>query len=468
MELIVYSNFSKKKNSTKQPTGGTTYDVKLKAPTSVLNPVFLLDGINLNANYCKWNNRYYFIDDIVFINNNMYELHCTVDVLASWKTVIGDSTQYVVRSSNEYDGFIMDTFYPATTETVYSFASHSPGLGWTNSLGSGYYVIGIQNTDNNASQHGAVSYYVMTPAEYNNFKNHMINFIWGSESTFDDTITKAIIKPEQYVVSAKWFPFSPPMGAEISNIRFGAWNLSGLSAHYLASDPVVRIAKTIDLPKHPQAAERGEYLNMAPYSYYKLFFPVFGSINLPSEDIANGSGVSISMYIDCITGLATILVYGSDSTTATRRTSLLEASVGIDITLSSTSSNLMNLGQSITGGVVGAALSLAGENVIGAVSSAITGIGNAINSIAPSSNNSGSPGNMSKLVASGDQIYIVCTFMKIVDEDNDGKGRPLCKEKVLNTIPGYIQCSDVHLDIAATPTEKDMINSYLISGFFYE
>ena len=46
MELILYKNFSKRINSTKQPSGGTSATVKLKAGTSVENPIFLIDGID--------------------------------------------------------------------------------------------------------------------------------------------------------------------------------------------------------------------------------------------------------------------------------------------------------------------------------------------------------------------------------------------------------------------------------------
>ena len=40
MNITYYTNFSKRINSTKQPTGGTTISCRLKAPCSVERPVF--------------------------------------------------------------------------------------------------------------------------------------------------------------------------------------------------------------------------------------------------------------------------------------------------------------------------------------------------------------------------------------------------------------------------------------------
>ena len=65
MVIEAYSGFTKKPNSTKQPSGsGTQLDVRLKENCSVLNPIFIVNGYNLSHNYIKWGSRYYFIDDI--------------------------------------------------------------------------------------------------------------------------------------------------------------------------------------------------------------------------------------------------------------------------------------------------------------------------------------------------------------------------------------------------------------------
>lgn len=84
MTATFWSNFSKRQNSTLQPsTAGTSYTVYLKDNVSVLSPVFLIDGIDLSVTYCRWNGRYYFVRDIILSNNNIYQVSCEIDALAT-------------------------------------------------------------------------------------------------------------------------------------------------------------------------------------------------------------------------------------------------------------------------------------------------------------------------------------------------------------------------------------------------
>lgn len=84
---------TKKRNSTKIPTADEmirTESVVLKENCSDYNPVFTL---NLSENifpynYVKWDEWYYFIDDVIRGRNNIFEVHCTQDVLATYKSYI--------------------------------------------------------------------------------------------------------------------------------------------------------------------------------------------------------------------------------------------------------------------------------------------------------------------------------------------------------------------------------------------
>ena len=63
---------------------------------------------------------------------------------------------------------------------------------------------------------------------------------------------------------------------------------------------------------------------------------------------------------------------------------------------------------------------------------------------------------------------LVAESYALVEEDNEHKGRPLCKLKKLNTLSGFIQCAEGDVQIPCTSTERDMISELLTSGFFYE
>ena len=56
----------------------------------------------------------------------------------------------------------------------------------------------------------------------------------------------------------------------------------------------------------------------------------------------------------------------------------------------------------------------------------------------------------------------------LVDEDNENRGRPLCKVRTINTLSGYILVTDADIEIAAMEAEQQEIRSYMEGGFFYE
>lgn len=114
-----FYKFSKRKNSTKQPTGaGTDFSVDLKSGTSLLRPTLLLSNSSYpDYNYCQFMGMYYFIRDIVSVRNDLWELYLIVDPLATAKANILASTQYVCYSSQQGNTWLPDTRIPLLKET---------------------------------------------------------------------------------------------------------------------------------------------------------------------------------------------------------------------------------------------------------------------------------------------------------------------------------------------------------------
>ena len=74
--------------------------------TSIARPVFKMHDavVYMTANYCYINElmRYYFIDDIELSNGYAY-LHCTCDVLSSYKDALRDQNVIIKRQEFEFD-----------------------------------------------------------------------------------------------------------------------------------------------------------------------------------------------------------------------------------------------------------------------------------------------------------------------------------------------------------------------------
>lgn len=108
--LVKFTKLAKRRNSTKQPTSFiSSYDVTLKAPTSLENPTILIKGFNPELNYCLFNNNYFFVTDVIAINNDIFEVTLEKDALATNKTAILNYVCFVERSASSYNPYINDS-----------------------------------------------------------------------------------------------------------------------------------------------------------------------------------------------------------------------------------------------------------------------------------------------------------------------------------------------------------------------
>ena len=468
LDVTLYE-FKKRENSTKRPDASVTqmtHEARLKAPTSLLHPVltfdFTLKGNPSYYNYAyisDFGNRYYYIRDWTVEDGHIWRAQLDVDPLASWKNSIGESTQYVLRSSAEYDGAITDTLYPAKNAVTTSRSTiDNP---FTLDLAQGSYVVGIVNNADGGI--GAAHYYILTQEVFNNLCAYLLgDASWTGITDISNDLTKALLNPMQYVVSCNWFPLTLPGSAGLSAIPVGWWSIPVEGAKI----PAVTTATAwgfLDIPKHPQAA-RGSYLNGAPYSKYQLFYPGIGSISIPTNQIAGASRLGTLLQIDIIANTASLRVLAGDTQTSRPITQVF-GQIGIPIQLSQMSTSFFqNLG-----GVVQSAgqfaASYASGNVVGMITGGLGAIGNALDADYPDVSISGTNGS---LIALKSNIILSGAFYNIADEDNADRGRPLCKPKELSTLPGYQLISHADISIAGTSEENRAIKNYLESGYFYE
>lgn len=93
---------------------GLSFDVVLKEGTSILRPVLLLVSTSqapltgYNYMYIAAFGRYYFIDDVKSVRNDMWEVSAHVDVLETYKTAILANTGVIKRQSNSYNLYLDD------------------------------------------------------------------------------------------------------------------------------------------------------------------------------------------------------------------------------------------------------------------------------------------------------------------------------------------------------------------------
>lgn len=109
----LYVNNSPVEKIGKNLTGGHTIsDVLLKRDTSILRPVLLVNSVQdiytFNYMYISEFGRYYFIDDIRSVHDNLWEISAHVDVLETYKTQILSNTAVLRRQANKYNLYLDD------------------------------------------------------------------------------------------------------------------------------------------------------------------------------------------------------------------------------------------------------------------------------------------------------------------------------------------------------------------------
>ena len=92
---------------------GNSYDCLLKADTSILKPTIIIhtdssDITGFNYMYISNFGRYYFIDDIVSKNNNIWEVSGHVDVLETYKEQIKSNTAVIKRQQSLFNTYLND------------------------------------------------------------------------------------------------------------------------------------------------------------------------------------------------------------------------------------------------------------------------------------------------------------------------------------------------------------------------
>lgn len=117
LTATLYNSASPVEKIGKALTQGGSYTCTLKDTTSVLNPVLILrtsDPVyNYNYLYIQEFGRYYFINDIRSVNNNVWEISAHVDVLETYKTAILANSAVIKRQASQYNLYLDDPDFHA-------------------------------------------------------------------------------------------------------------------------------------------------------------------------------------------------------------------------------------------------------------------------------------------------------------------------------------------------------------------
>lgn len=486
--IVRFYSFAKRENSTKQPTGtGAAFNCVLKENTSVVSPTILIDHADqaapsahlYNYAYIPDFGRYYFIGDQRAIRGLLWEYSLTCDILATYKADISASTLYLLRCSSQYDGNIVDNYYPV--KTSYTTDVKTVTTPWLHRgddnvvITDGCFVLGIVTAPGGYGPNfGSIKYVALDASNLTSLITYLMDAgnISNENITIDgmsDEAIKSIIDPLQFIKSCQWCPvlYSEVDATEDTGLNIWSWYASSVKYKPMRSNPPYYSwsVSFTQLAKHPQAASRGNYLNTAPYTKLYALIPPFGLIELDTT-IASASTTLIGRIIyDIISGQAILEIkYGSISGPTACR---IASQVGVPIQLTQVYNDYIHAAGGVVGGVLGAIGSALTGNIAGAITGGISAIGSAADAMRPVVSSMGGNGGFSDLHG---QARLYSIFYDVPAEDNAHVGRPLCANVAMSGVTGGSYCLAMDGDIAimGTAGEQQRLKTYLEGGFFYE
>lgn len=490
---VVFYTFSKKERSTATPSsGGTTYSCLADEPLDILSPVIRLSPASspVAFNYCRISDfsRWYFVSGWTFVDG-LWQASLRVDALASHKAAVGANSLYIYRSASSWDGDLVDTLYPETTDVRYQEASFTNPFGGS-SFDTTYgfnHVVGLIGKNSNCVQYRIFTWPQLTA---------MFNYLMSDAYYVDvlgvlgssDASAKVAVNPLQFIQSVRAYPFDLTSDNVVLETGFyvGLAYLdtmtcyrkvdanSGQETSNIQKSTSINVSQALN--GHPQQS-RGVWMN-AVHSQYILNCPPFGQIKLDPVLFANTSTLYLTMNCDLTTGLGNLLINyaqsGSDTAPSTPNSNptMITAPVGVDVPVNQVVQTGYGAHQAaeMLPGILTVAAGVAMENPVmvagGIASIATNAIGGATESRLPQTNKINSQGALINYRLSS---RLKAEYTMLTPDDLAGKGRPLCQVRQISSLSGFIIADPSELAISgAMLTELDELRTEISGGFFYE
>lgn len=456
MNVKLWNNFSKRRNSTKIPgTIGTLATCVLKEDTSIVNPTIRLNGhglFNQNYAYIQDFGRYYFVKDIRTVGPDT-EIDLVSDVLASFKSAITGSTQYVERAADTTLHRMPDGALPPTAAIE---------IKKTDILDMSSFL----DPDNSrlivtSSTKFGTKYYAMTEARWADICDDLFNNpSWGSNliNNMQDLVN--------CIVSVKRVPYIPD-------------GTSGVSFYVGQFDTQHSVTEVTSAPKVFNASETmlqfpsADHLNIhtffdcPPYSSAIINLPFVGVVPLDMSIVGWQQKIEVHAYLDERTG---DIVY-KINTNGNRLLATYAGNCASSVPFAAQTYNALGaLAGAVTmAGAVGAAVAGVPEAALAAT--ATSGL---LQMAGSRQLHTQINGILSSFLASmiDNKIWVEIITNVPTDWDVEGHkasiGIPYMKAATLSSLSGYVQCRNAHVQCAAFETEKNEIDTFLNTGLFIE
>jgi len=487
---------SKRRNSTLQfaLTGASEFACTLKAPTSLDRPTFLLSySTTFDFNLAFFDGKFYFVDNVVSVRDGQWEVSCVVDVLATYKTEILASSQFVTYSASEtINDWLADERLPVSLEANTALGAVDPQTDYDPFDATGFYALTV-NGKNGCTTYG-LSY-----TDIQSLLNALDNWYYGgvvhdillgskAGVSYQWTTTEQCLKSlseilsqssvvgnaysnaPQCILSCIWVPLDmTPYQDTNKEIYLGEY-ATGVHAWSIKADALFG-QWLVNIPWYSSDWRRVKNSTVA------LYLPFCGQVNLPVDLIAKEDKLLIGASISAVDGVINYYIEGySDLNLVGTYKTCCASSYAIGINQRSSLSEVVQTqisgAERMVNSVINSSLNPA-SIVAGGIGAVMEGLITSwqTDNIKLSTH----PTTIGSMGGSGMNFWTspVCyvTNNPLACSQADVKstiGVPVMEVKSLSTLSGYTQCLNAHIEAPAQAEELNALDTFLNTGFYIE
>lgn len=278
MITLTFGKMFKKPNSTKQTMEDEEeVSVSLKENVDIKAPIFLVNFDTSNYNYIKWEQedyptRYYWIDNTVYVHNALFEVHCSMDLAATYKALFQYGTRghcLYCTDKTYWDNYFDDMrFSPSNLDTYRNlgffnenylyetgniFGSHTslwdvtydPDTGAITAYGDGCYVMQTQSNL-------GMKTYLLSKAQFTTLLTNMANIFWAGVANLGKDLTKLIVNCSWMPINLSELLGEIPGYQTASEVRIGNDTIAGTAAYEIPYFVLLTFSGEVDIPQDPE------------------------------------------------------------------------------------------------------------------------------------------------------------------------------------------------------------------------
>lgn len=464
MIIKLWKNFNKRKNSTKQPAEASaiTLEVKLKEATSIEAPTFILQSSDFDYNYCQAFGHYYYIDNIIKVSNDLMQISCSQDLLATYKINILSTSAFIQYASTAYNKMLPDN----RIGILPTLLKHESTLSVSQFSESGTYVLHVVNDRPGTT--GFTAVYLTSASVIQRLASYLMIDLGTGASEILDWFNITFGDTYGSIISCSWIPLdlaTAATRATLEQIYIGRDEVlpggNPLTAYKVTSKAPITIVNGF---ASIGSLYTDDFRIAEPYTKARLYIPYYGMLDLNPIEIING--ISITLSIDIVTGDTTAYISSDNKLLTT-----INYNMAVNCPIAQTSQNFGAGVASLAGGAGSAAIAVmsSGTSAVAATIGAVVGAANGVVDITKSTTSV--KGNIQGYSMSHiNSFKLEVNNIDTIDPDNLRviSGRPVMKVDLISNHSGYVKTVDASVNIAGLGNDKSVINGMLDAGIYLE